>query len=101
MRAKYSAKSLSVERRVVLLQERDHLAGDVAFVEAIARGDDAGGAALGLRGALGLDHALQRARQRRQLDRFAGLVLRAVGLQPVVLVAGPALEELQLRSESR
>ena len=39
---------------------------------------------------------MQRPRQRRQLDRFAGLVLRAVRLQPVLLVAGPALEEFQL-----
>ena len=96
MRAKNSAKSVYVERRAVLLQERHHLARDVALVEAIARGDHAGLAALRLRRLLGLDHPLQRARERRQLDRFARLVLRAVGLQPVLLVVGPALEELQL-----
>ena len=37
---------VELERRLVLLQERDHLARDVAFVEAIARRDDARRAAL-------------------------------------------------------
>ena len=46
--------------------------------------------------AFGVDHALQRARERRQLDRLAGLVGRAVRLQPVLLVVGPGLEEVEL-----
>ena len=48
-----------VERRVVLAQERDHLARDVALVETIARRVDAGDAPARFRGAFGLDHAAQ------------------------------------------
>ncbi len=49
--------------------------------------------------ALRLDHALQRARERRQLDGFARLILRPVRLQPVGLVGRPVLHELQLRAD--
>ena len=85
-----------IERRVVLLQERDHLARDVPLVETVARRDHAGPSSSGFRGALGADHPGQRVRQRRQPDGFAGLVVRPVGLQPDRLVAGPSLEELAL-----
>ena len=39
---------------------------------------------------------MERLRQRGQLDRFAGLVLGAVRLQPELLVVGPAFEKFQL-----
>ena len=85
-----------VERRVVLAQERDHLAGDVPFVKAITRRDDAGGASASFRAALGFDHASQRSGGGRQLDGLTRLVERAVGLEPVRLVPRPAFEELEL-----
>ena len=89
-----------VERRLVLLQERHHLLGDVALVEAIAGGGDAGRAAAPLGAALGLDHPRERARRGRQLDGLAGRVRRAVGLQPVALVVGPLFEELELADDT-
>ncbi len=85
-----------LERRLVRLEEGDHLLRDVALVEAIARRPDARGPTLARGGALGLDHPRQRPRQGGQLDRLAGLVHRPVGLQPVTLVVGPVLEELQV-----
>ena len=54
-----------VEWRIVLAQERHHLAGNVTLVESIARRDDAGGASAGFRRAFGLDHAAQRSGGRR------------------------------------
>ncbi len=85
-----------VERRLMLLQEGHHLPGDVALVEAVARGHDPGGAALALGGAFGLDHAREGAGQMGHGDGVAGLVRRAIGLVPEALVARPLREELAL-----
>ena len=59
-----------------------------------------GGPAPPGRAALGLDHALQRARQVRQLDRVAGLVGGAVRLQPHPRVVRPRFDELAVRRRS-
>src|SRR5262249_36638070 len=82
----------SVERRLMLLEERHHFRGDIALVEAIASGGDSRLAPLLLGFLFGLDHKLQSSRESGELDRFAGLVHRAVGFQPVALVVGPLLE---------
>ena len=91
-------KIVHLERRLMLLQERHHLARDVALVEAIARGDDARRPPSVHGVAFGLDHQRQRARERRQLDRLAGLVHRTVRLEPVALVIRPFLEEREIAS---
>ena len=50
---------------------------------------------------LDLDAAtLQRARQGRELDGLARAIRRAVGLEPELLVVGPALEELALTRDA-
>ncbi len=89
------------EGRVVLLEEADHFLRDVALVEAVARRHDAGAAALALVGALGFDHPGQRARERRELDGFAGLVHGAVRLEPVALVVRPLLDEFRVPPDRR
>ncbi len=68
------------EGGVMCFEKADHFAGDVALVEAVARRHDAGAAALALMGAFGLDHAGERARQRREPDGFPGPVHGAVRL---------------------
>jgi hypothetical protein len=80
----------------MLFEKGDHVARDVAFVESIARRRDAGRAAVACHGSLGFDHQRQRARQRRELDRLAWSVHRAIGLQPVLLVFWPRAEELEV-----
>ena len=63
MRAKYSAKSLASNGAPCFCRNATISPRDVALVEAIARRDDAGGASARFRGALGVDHAAQRARE--------------------------------------
>ena len=78
-----------LERGFMSPEEGHHLGRDVALVEAVARSHDAGTAALRLVGALGLDHAGERAGQRREADGVAGPVARSVGFAPVALVVRP------------
>ena len=46
-----------VEGRIMFAKKGHHLAGDVAFVESIPRGDNAGGPSARFRTTFGLDHA--------------------------------------------
>ena len=92
MRAKNSAKSRSVERRAVLLQERHHLARRCRPCRSgRARRRCRRARPLRLRCALGLDHARAAcAPASGSLIVSPGLYVRAVGLQPVLLVVRPA-----------
>ena len=83
--------------RVVLLEERDHLARDVSLVEPVASGGDPGGPPPPGRTALGIDHSFERARQIRQHDRVPGLVGGAVRLQPHPAIVRPRFDELAIR----
>ena len=78
----------------MIFQERDHLARDVALVEAVAGGGDAGAAPLLARFAFRLDHRRERAGEVRQLDGVSCLVGRAIRLQPGPLVVRPGVDEL-------
>src|SRR5205807_4891984 len=90
-----------LERCLLLLEEGDHLARDVALIEAVAGGDDAGAAAVALVCAFGLDHTREGTREAWKLDGLARLVHGVVGLEPVALVLGPALEEFQVPGDRR
>ncbi len=90
-----------LERRLVLLEKADHLRSDVALVEAVTRGHDAGAAAFALVGALRLDHARERARQGRKLYRLAGAVSGAVRLEPIAAVVRPILHEFGIAPDRR
>src|SRR2546426_3386288 len=89
-------KVIQPEWRLMLLQKRHHLPRNVTFIEAVARGDDAGCAAFGCCGVFSFDHECQRMRESGQLDRFTGFIHRAVGLQPIALIAGPLLEKIEI-----
>src|SRR5262249_34851651 len=89
------------ERRFVLLEKADHLRGDVALVEAVARGHDTGAAAFALVGALRLDHARERTRQGRKLYRLARTVSGAVRLEPIAAVVRPIPYEFGIPPDRR
>ena len=93
-------KIIQLEWRLMLLQERHHVASNIAFIEAIASGDDSGCAAFGCGSAFGLHHECECACETGQLNCFAGLIHRAVGLQPVALVIRPFLEKLEVAFNS-
>src|SRR5262249_32258417 len=87
-------KVITLERRLMLLQEAHHLLGNVALVEAVARRNDAGGTPLALVCTLSLDHPGERVCKSWELDRVTGVVHRPVGLEPIALVIGPVGDEL-------
>ena len=82
--------------RLVLLQKCNHFARNVTFVEPVACRGNTRHAAFAFVRALGLDHSRQSTRKRGKLNCLPGLVHRSIRLQPIALVIGPSLEELQI-----
>ena len=80
----------------MLFQERHHLVRDIALVESIPGRHDARPTSIRLCCALGLHHAGERARRFRKGNRLTCLIKRSVGLQPVALIAGPLVDEIEL-----
>src|SRR4029079_9765988 len=81
-----------IERCIVLPEEGNHFAGDIAFVETIAGGYDASGPACAFPLAFGFYQAVQRARQSREFDCVAGTVRGPIWLVPKRFVGRPLFD---------
>ena len=88
---------VELERGAVLLQEGDHLLGDVALVEAVAGGGDALLAAQMGVFPLGLHHPREGGGEGGERDGLARRVQRPVRLQPEPLIVRPRPHEPEVR----
>jgi hypothetical protein len=85
--------------RVMFFQERDHFLSDVAFVEAITCGGDPCRPPLLPCSAFRRDHQRKGAGELWQFDHIAGVVSRAISLDPGALVVRPGIDELAVVSD--
>ena len=76
----------------MLPEEGNHFAGNIAFVETVARGSDAGASAFAFARAFGFHHAMQRVRESGSL-MVSPARSGAIGLIPIRLVGGPLSDE--------
>ena len=74
----------------------DHFLGDIAFIKAIASGNDCYLPTLARMRSLGLDHSFKSIGKTRKANRLAWPVKRSVGFQPVLLVRRPSIDKIDV-----